>query len=250
MTGMSATSTTAVLHSEWIKIRSLRGSFGSLLAVFIATLAVTTLAFATVGQAEADNGDDLLFGAFYALNFGQIAVLAFGATAVSSEYLNNALRVSLAAVPNRNLFYAAKMAVIGGSGLVVGLVTSFTAFLVGQAFMGPYTLGLGDPGALRACVGGGVYLALMALLAAGLTAVLRSAVAVLSILVPFLLIVSFVIGDIAGSVADFLPDRAGQQVLYQHAEGSLGPWTGLAVTALWAAAAVLAGWWAVRRRDA
>ncbi|MFF3491641.1 ABC transporter permease [Streptomyces sp. NPDC002795] len=247
---MTATSTTAVLHSEWIKVRSLRGSFGSLLAVFIATLAVTALVFPTVGQAEADNGEDLLFGAFYALNFGQIAVLAFGATAVSSEYLNNALRVSLAAVPNRNLFYAAKMAVIGGCGLVVGLLTVFATFLVGQAFMGPYTLDLGDPGALRACLGGGVYLALMALLAAGLTAVLRSAVAVLSILVPFLLIVSFVVGDIAGSVADLLPDRAGQQILHQHTEGLLGPWSGLGVTALWAAVAVLAGWWAVRRRDA
>src|SRR5213076_2946518 len=134
MTAVSATpamSTTAVLHSEWIKIRSLRGSFGSLLAVFVATLAITTLTFATIGQEEAGNGGDLLFEAFYALNFGQIAVLAFGATAVSSEYLNNALRVSLAAVPNRKLFYAAKTAVIGGCGLVVGLLTSFTAFLVG-----------------------------------------------------------------------------------------------------------------------
>ncbi|WP_306317644.1 MULTISPECIES: ABC transporter permease [unclassified Streptomyces] len=245
-------SPTAVLHSEWIKVRSLRGTFGSLLAVLIATLAVTVLAFATIGQAEAEaeDGGDLLFGAFYALNFGQIAALAFGATAVSSEYLNAALRVSLSAVPNRTLFYAAKMAVVGACGLVVGLLTTFAAFLVGQAFMGSYALDLGDPGAVRACVGAGVYLALMALFAAGLTAVLRSAVAVLSILVPFLLIVSFVIGDVAGGAADYLPDRAGQQVLHQHAEGSLGPWSGLAVTALWAAAALFAGWWAVRRRDA
>ncbi|WP_372343154.1 ABC transporter permease [Streptomyces sp. KL116D] len=243
-------STTAVLHSEWIKIRSLRGSFGSLLAVFAATLAVTVLAFATIGQAEADDSEDLLLGAFYALNFGQIAALAFGATAVSCEYLNGALRVSLSAVPRRGLFYAAKIAVVGGCAFAVGTLTTFATFLAGQAFMGSYALGLGDPGAVRACFGGGVYLALMALLAAGLTAVLRSAVAVLSILVPFLLIVSFVVGDVAGSAADFLPDRAGQQVLRQHAVGSLGPWTGLAVTALWAAAAVLAGWWAVRRRDA
>ncbi|MEV1021926.1 ABC transporter permease [Streptomyces sp. NPDC050264] len=243
-------SPTAVLHSEWIKIRSLRGTLGSLLAVFVATVAITTLVSATVGRAEADNGDDALFGAFYALNFGQIAALAFGSTAVSGEYLNGALRVSLAAVPDRTLFYGAKAAVIGAGALVVGMATTFTAFLAGQAFMGADALGLGDPGALRACVGGGVYLALMALFAAGLTAVLRSAVVVLSILVPFLLIVSFVVGDVAGAAADFLPDRAGQQVLRQDMVGSLGPWSGLAVTALWAAAAVLAGWWTVRRRDA
>ncbi|MGW6897753.1 ABC transporter permease [Streptomyces sp. NBC_01727] len=244
-------STLAVLRSEWIKIRSVRSVAGSLTAVFLATLAVTVLAFATVGQAEADNPDaDPVFGAFYALNFGQIAAISFGATALSSEYLNGALRVSLAAVPRRDLFYAAKMTLVGVLALVIGLVTSFTAFLVGQLFMGKYAIGLGEPGALRAALGGGIYLALMALLAAGLTALLRSAVAVLSLLIPFILIVSFVVGDIAGGVAQYLPDRAGQLVLQQNPEGSLGPWTGLAVTAAWASAALLTGWWAMRRRDA
>ncbi|MGW1548640.1 hypothetical protein ACWCQX_17630, partial [Streptomyces sp. NPDC002346] len=47
-------STTDVLRSEWIKIRSVRAVSGSLMAVFLVTLAVTLLAFATVGQAEAE----------------------------------------------------------------------------------------------------------------------------------------------------------------------------------------------------
>ncbi|MFE0106124.1 ABC transporter permease [Streptomyces sp. NPDC059009] len=242
--------TTAVLHSEWIKIRSLRGSLGSLLAVFVATVAITVLAMASVGQAEADNGEDLLFGAFYALNFGQIAAIAFGTTAVSSEYVNGALRISLAAVPRRGAFYAAKMAMVGALALVAGLAATFVSFVAGQAFMGKYALGLDDPGAVRACAGGGIYLALMALFAAGLATVLRSGVAVLSLLIPFILIVSFVFVDVAGSVADFLPDRAGQQVLHANPEGTLGPWTGLGVSALWTAAALLAGWWTLRRRDA
>ncbi|WP_326668587.1 ABC transporter permease [Streptomyces sp. NBC_01257] len=244
-------STTAVLHSEWIKIRSVRSVAGSLTAVFLATMAVTVLTFATVGQAEADKADaDLVFGAFYALNFGQIAAISFGATAISSEYVNGALRISLAAVPRRTLFYTVKMSLVGGAVLAVGLVTSFSSFLTGQLFMGEYAVGLGEPGALRAAFGGGIYLALMALFAAGLTVLFRSAVAVLSLLIPFILIASFVVGDIAGGAADYLPDRAGQLVLHQHVESSLGPWTGLAVTAAWAAAALLAGWWALRSRDA
>ncbi|MFE2020153.1 ABC transporter permease [Streptomyces sp. NPDC059499] len=244
-------STTAVLYSEWIKIKSVRSVSGPLIAVFAATLAITVLTFATVGQAEADNADaELVFGAFYALNFGQIAAISFGATALSSEFLNGAMRISLSAVPRRGLFYAAKMSVVGGLALIVGMITSFTTFLVGQMFMGDYAIGLGEPGALRAAFGGGIYLTLMALFAAGLTALLRSAVAVLSLLIPFILIVSFVVGDIAGGVAQYLPDRAGQLVLHQNPEGSLGPWTGLAVTAAWAGAALLAGWWAVRKRDA
>ncbi|MFF8616747.1 ABC transporter permease [Streptomyces sp. NPDC015350] len=244
-------STAAVLHSEWIKIRSVRSVAGSLAAIPLVTLAITVLAFATVGQAEADNpGADPVFNAFYALNFGQIAAISFGATSISSEYLNGALRISLAAVPRRNLFYAVKIALIGTTALAVSLVTSLSSFLVGQMFMGEYAIGLGEPGALRAVVGGGTYLALMALFAAGLAVVLRSAVAVLSLLIPFILIVSFVVGDVAGSVAQYLPDRAGQLVLHQNPEGGLGPWGGLAVAAAWAAVAVLAGWWAIRRRDA
>lgn len=243
--------TTAVLHSEWIKIKSVRASLGSLVAVFAATVAVTVLAFAAVGTAEADNADyEPLFDAFYALNFGQIAAISFGTTAMSSEYLNGALRISLTAVPRRGLFYGAKVAVVGALALGVGVLTSFAGFLTGQAFLGEYAIGLGHDGAVRACVGGGVYLALMALFAAGLTVLLRSGVAVLSILIPFTLIVSFVVGDVASGVAEYLPDRAGQQVLHENPAGTLGPWAGLAVTAAWAAAALLAGWWALRRRDA
>lgn len=244
-------STTAVLHSEWIKVRSVRSVSGSLIAVFAATLLVTLLVFPTLGQAEADKPDnDSLFFAFYALNFGQIAAISFGATAMSSEFLNGALRISLSAVPNRDLFYAAKMSVIGCLAVGTGLITSLGTFVVGQAFMGEYAVGLGESGALRAVVGGGIYLALMTLAAAGLTALLRSAVAVLSLLVPFVLIVSFVVGDVAGGAAQYLPDRAGQLILHQTTEGSLGPWTGLAVTGAWAGLALLAGWWAVRTRDA
>ncbi|MGX1883060.1 ABC transporter permease [Streptomyces sp. NPDC055287] len=243
--------TTAALHSEWIKVRSMRSTVGSLASVFAVTIAITVLASAPVGRAEADSADyDPVLGTFYALNFGQIAAIAFGTTAVSSEYVNGALRTSLTAVPDRSRFYAAKMALVAGPALAVGLVTGFAAFLAGQAFMGEYAIGLGDPGVLRACVGCGIYLALMALFAAGLTTLLRSGVAVLSLLIPFILIVSFVIGDVAEGAAAYLPDRAGQLVLQQDPTGSLGPWTGLAVTAAWAAAAVLAGWWALRRRDA
>lgn len=239
-----------VLHSEWIKTRTLRGTAVSLVSLFAVTVGVTVLVMATIGQAEADGSEDLLFGAFYAVNFGQLVAISFGTLAFSSEYVNGALRVSLAAVPSRGRFYAAKALVVGVLGCAVGLVTTFTVFLAGQAFMGEYALSLADPGAVRACLGGGLYLGLMALFAAGCAAVLRSGMATLSILIPFILIVGFVVGDIATGVAAYLPDRAGQQVLYQDPSGTLGPWAGLAVTAAWAAAALLTGWWCVRRRDA
>ncbi|MGW1228611.1 ABC transporter permease [Streptomyces sp. NPDC002530] len=243
--------TTAILRSEWIKMRSVRSVTGSLAAIFLATLAITVLVSATIGQAEAEkDGADLVFGAFYALNFAQIAAISFGAMAISTEYVNDGLRISLTAVPRRMRLFAVKMFLIGSTALAVGLFTAFSSFLVGQLFMGDHAIGLGEPGALRAAFCSGIYLALMALLAAGLAVLLRSAAAVLGVLIPFILIASFVVGDVAGGAADYLPDRAGQLVLHQQQEsGSLGPWAGLAVTAGWTAAALLGGCWAIRRRD-
>lgn len=241
----------AAFHSEWIKVRATRPVFGALLATFLVTVGITVAVCAAFGEAESDNADfDPLFTVFYGLNFGQIAALAYGTTAVSGEYHNGAIRISLAAVPRRGLFYAAKMAAVGGPALAVGLLTGLVTFLAGGAFLDGSRVGLDDPAAVRAVLGCGIYLALMALLAAGLTTLLRSGVAVLSLLIPFLLIVSFVVGDIATGAARYLPDRAGQLVLHQSPDGGLDPWAGLAVTACWAAAAVLAGGWRLKHRDA
>jgi ABC-2 type transport system permease protein len=111
-----------VLHSEWIKIRTLR----SLVA----------------GLADRPRGDGALLRArrrptpaattstrcsrsSSASAFGQIAAIAFGTTAVSSEFQGGALRVSLAAVPHRGRWFAAKATAIAVPVLAVGLVTGW-----------------------------------------------------------------------------------------------------------------------------
>ncbi|RPF25209.1 hypothetical protein EDD96_7287 [Streptomyces sp. Ag109_G2-6] len=247
----TALPTRPVLYSEWIKIRSLRGSFTALIMILASTVGIQTLTAAAIGQAEGGAlGEDPLFAAYYGIFWGQIAAMAFGTTALSAEFHNGALRTSLAAVPNRTRFYLSKMAVIGGLALLVGQVTGVLTFVAGQAAMGPYALHLGDPGSYRAIVGSGLYLTLIALFAAGLTALLRSGALVLSLLIPLFLMVSFIVGAATGGVAEFLPDRAGQLVMHSQAGGHLGPWSGLGVLTLWAGAALAGGWLAVRRRAA
>lgn len=235
------------LHAEWIKIRTLRSLVRGLAAVLLATTAFSALA----GLDDAGDGEfDPLFSIFFGVSFGQIAAITFGAQTVAAEFRGGALRVSLAAVPDRVRWFLAKVVAIGIPVLVTGLVTGGLSLLVGTSVLGSGANGPGRWEELRAVVGCGLYLTLMALLAAGLAAVLRSGTATLSILIPFLLIVSFVVGNAAGGVADFLPDRAGQVILHATWDGTLGPWTGLAVTAAWAAAALAAGGWSVWRRDA
>ncbi|MGW7526945.1 ABC transporter permease [Streptomyces sp. NPDC054783] len=232
----------SVLHAEWIKIRTLRSLVGGLAAILLATTAFSALA-----AADAD-GSDSLYSVFFGVSLGQIAAIAFGTTAVSAEFRGGALRLTLAAVPDRRRWFAAKATAIALPVVAVGLLTGLVTLLVGKSVLG--TSGPAWSEGLRGAVGCGLHMTLMALFAAGLTAVLRSGVATLSVLIPFLLVVSFVVGDLSAGVADFLPDRAGQVALHSAWDGTLGPWSGLAVTALWSAAALLAGAWTLERRDA
>lgn len=244
----------AALHSEWIKIRSLRSLSGTLLAVLVATAGFSLLVTGLLGRPEPGSTDfDPVLFSYYGLNFGQLAAITFGAMAMAGEYKNGGIRVALTAIPHRGRFYAAKLAAVGGLTLAVGLLTSLICFFAGQALMDEgFGIGIADPGAARAVIGCALYLALAALLAAGLSAVLRSVTGTMSLLVPLFLMLSFVIGDVSrgNSAADFLPDRAGQQILLQDPSGALGPWTGMAVMTGWAALAVAAGWISLRRRDA
>ncbi|WP_442727588.1 ABC transporter permease [Streptomyces pseudogriseolus] len=236
-----------VFRSEWLKIRTVR----SLLATLFVLFAVTTAFSALAGLDPEDPGADPLFTALSGTTLGQIAALTFGSLAVSAEYRESAaVRLSLTAVPRRGLWFAAKAAAIASVVLAVALVTCLAAQLAGLAVLGAAADGLTTADQVRGVLGGAVYLTLMALFAAGLATLLRSGVATLSVLIPFILIVSFVVGDALGAVVDFLPDRAGQTVLRGEPDGTLSPWTGLAVTACWTAAALLAGAWRLRRRDA
>ncbi|MGW1540632.1 ABC transporter permease [Streptomyces sp. NPDC002309] len=236
-----------VLHAEWLKILTLRSLCGTLCALF----AVSTAFSALSGISSASDPEfDPLFHALSGIMPGQIAAIAFGAMAVSAEYHGGALRVSLTAVPQRGRWYAAKLTAIAVPALLVGLLTTGASLLAGRSGMGDAAAGLTVGEQVRGVLGGGVYLMLIALFAAGFAALLRSGTAALGILVPFILIISFVIGDAAGRAVEFMPDRAGQIVLQETWDGTLGPWTGLAVTAVWTAAALAAGAWSVLRRDA
>ncbi|MFF7725040.1 ABC transporter permease [Streptomyces sp. NPDC008001] len=243
-----------VLRSEWIKIRSVRPLLVTLSAVFVATVGVTVLVHAMVGRAEAGSADfEPVYGSYFGLNFGHIAAVCFGVLVVGTEYgAGGQIRLSLAAVPRRGLFWSGKLAVLAALALPVGLATGFGCFLGAQALLGEYGVGLGAPGALRSAIGCGLYLTLLTVFSAGVAAVLRSQVGALSVLTPVVFLISPVFAGVSGigKVVAFLPDRAGQQILHPVPEGPLGAWSGMGVMALWAALAAAAGWWSLRRRDA
>jgi ABC-2 type transport system permease protein len=65
----------------------------------------------------------------------ELATAVLGVLCISSEYSSGIIRTSLIAVPERGRVLAAKSLVFAVVTFVVGEVTSFTAFFVGQALI-------------------------------------------------------------------------------------------------------------------
>ncbi len=56
----------------------------------------------------------------------------------------------------------------------VGMATSFATFFLGQLMLGDLGTSLSDDGVLRAVIGGGLYMTLIALFSMGVATMLRS----------------------------------------------------------------------------
>ncbi|MGW5372497.1 ABC transporter permease subunit [Streptomyces sp. NPDC004009] len=251
-----------VIRSEWTKLRSVSSTAWTLSLAVLVTIALGMLISALTRSQFGDMPvrDRLSFDAtvvsFAGMTLGQLAMIVFGVLVVSGEYSTGMIRVSLAAVPRRGVFLFGKIAVATALALVVGMVTSFAAFFLGQAMLGSLRTHIGDPGVLRAVIGGGLYMTLIAVFSMGVATMLRSPLLSLGILMPFFFLVSNILGNVDATkkVGRFLPDQAGSRIMQVVPrigdDTPYGPWGGLGIMALWVAAALAGGYVLLRRRDA
>ncbi|MEU9477087.1 ABC transporter permease [Streptomyces sp. NPDC048191] len=251
-----------VIRSEWTKIRSVASTVWTLSLAVVLTIAVGML-ISALSRSQFDSmpvRDRLAFDptyvSFAGMSLGQLAMIVFGVLVVSNEYSTGMIRVSLAAVPQRATFLFSKIAVAGALALLVGMCTSFVAFFLGQAMLGPHRAGIGDPGVLRAVLGGGLYMTLIAVFSMGVAAMLRSPMLSLGILMPFFFLVSNILGNVDATkkIGRFLPDQAGSRIM-QVVPGigddrPYGPWGGLGIMVLWVIAALAGGYAVLKSRDA
>jgi ABC-2 type transport system permease protein len=252
-----------VIESEWIKLRSLRSTLWSFVAaaVFIIGLGVLFSSFRAntlnsaqfVGDFSFDATQVSLRGIFLA----QLAIGVLGVMAVTGEYSTGMIRATLSAVPRRLPVLWAKLAVFAGVVFVLMLASTFIAFELGQSILSSthHQASLSTPGAVRAIVGGALYLAILAMLGVGLGFLVRNTGGAIASLFGLLLILPVLAqalpGHWAGDVWKYLPMPAGTSITGTLQDPSLlSPWTGLGVFSLYAVAAVGAGAVMLKRRDA
>jgi ABC-2 type transport system permease protein len=251
----------AVIRSEWIKLRSLRSTWWSLLATVVIIVGLGTLVsslrahrFAQEGRVIFDPTLISLRGVFLA----QLAIGVLGVLVITGEYSTGMIRSSLAAVPHREPVLIAKALVFAATAFIVTELAAFAAFLLGQHALAITHLQahLRTPGAERAILGAGLYLTLIGLLAVGLGFLIRSTAGAIATLFGIVLVLPILAQALptpySTDVSKYLPLNAGTQIMAtMHADPSmLGPWTGLGVTALYAVVALLAGSVMLKRRDA
>ena len=255
-----------VMAAEWTKIRSVRSTVWSLILLVVISLGFTALFVGlTVAQWDQASPQDraqimadptgmILGSGFF---FSQLAICVLGVMVIASEYSTGMIRASLLAVPRRLPMFAAKGVVFGLLVLVVGVVVSFGSFFIGAPILDSKArVSLGDPGVLRAVVGGGLYLAMLGLFALAIGAIVRHTAAGITGVIGFVLVLSPLAQLLPGSFGDhvhaYLPSEAGHLIAQarQAPNDLLTPWQGYGVFCLWTAVLLVVAAALLKRRDA
>ncbi len=252
-----------VVRSEYTKLRSVRSSYWTLLAAVVAIVGLGAVLCATyighydhIRASERASFDPTSFS-LNGMLLAQLAVGVLGVLLITNEYTTGMIRATFAAVPQRRTVLAAKALVFTVVTLVVGEVACFAAYLIGQSILSSKHIesSLSDPGVLRAVIGGGLYLAVLGLLALGLGTLIRHSAGAIAALFGLILVLPGIAHALPQSWQDhvnqYLPSNAGTQIWHIRLDPhTLSPWAGLGVFCIYAAVALAAGALLLSRRDA
>ncbi len=250
------------LRSEFTKIRSVRSTYWTLIALIVVTIGIGALACLGAVSRGADHGPlfDATQRSLAGLILGQLIITVLGALTITSEYSTGMIRSSLIVQPRRGTMLAAKGVVFFLVSMVTGLVASFVSFFIGQAILSSKNLNvsLGDPNVLRAVIGGALFLAVCGMLAFGLGTLLRhtagAITASIGLLFVLFVLINFLPSNWQDHVDKWIPFNAGSQIWStipaQGQPSMFSPWTGFAVFTAYAVIAIAAGAFAFLKRDA
>ncbi len=206
-------STTALLRSELLKLRSLPSTYVVIAAAVSVGLGVGIVEMASTAHhwLQIDPQDRAAFDpvadSFSGFQFAELAFGALGVVAITTEYATGTMHATLVATPRRATLYAVKLAALIVVVLPICVASTFAAFILGQRALLPRHLdvALSDPEVLRAVIGAGLYMVVVALVGFGLGAVIRHTAGALTVM--FTLV--FLAWPLARAVESFsyIPDH-------------------------------------------
>src|SRR6266481_9315529 len=130
-----------VIRSEWTKLWSVRSSLWSLLAAFVFTIGIGTLACAVVSH-HWPHMDPHERANFHPLEpnlagvqLAQLAIGVLGVLIITAEYSTGMIRASFTAVPKRLPVLWAKAMVFGATTLALMLPAVLLSFVIVQAIL-------------------------------------------------------------------------------------------------------------------
>jgi ABC-2 type transport system permease protein len=254
------------IRAEWAKTWSdpvtpwlLAGLVVLSAAVSAATIATARCPAGVAGGCAQDPAKISLTGVYV----GQAVAALAGVLAIGAEYGTGMIRVTLTAIPRRDRLLAAKAVVLAGPVLVAAAVALGAAALAGvvvlpgHGFTAVRGFDLASASMWRAWCCAAVYLPLVALLALGVTAIVRDSAAAIGIALGVLYLFPVVAKSVGDQALARRLEQIGPLAAGLDSQATTGlhglpltPWQGLGVVTLWAAGALLLGGWAFRLRDA
>ncbi|HXL92812.1 MAG TPA: hypothetical protein VN969_28095 [Streptosporangiaceae bacterium] len=257
-----------VTGSEFIKIRSVRSTYFTLIAFILAGIGFSVLFAAGQVSHWGNSQSGIGFNAttptlIGVVMLGELIIVVLGALTITSEYGTGMISTSLTVMPRRVVLLAAKAIVFTAVMLAVSLPTSFAAYFAGQAIFATKhaSTTLSDPNVLRAVLLAGLVVPLFGLLALGLGAIIRHTAGAITSLLGLIFLLPLLAQALPNSwyqaIARWLPGgEALHPIITTGQSGQayssylFGAWGEFAVIAGWAAAALILGGWLLYRRDA
>jgi len=254
------------LRAEWTKLRTVPGPAWLLAGSVVAMIGVGAAASSAATYPPFNAVQDTTKTALTGIVLGQAVIAILAVLMVTSEYSFGTIRVTLVALPRRVEVLAAKAVLLTVLTLIAGTVAVAGSLLVGRLILahngftpahGYALISLAHGSTVRAAVGSVLYLALIGLLTLGAATVLRDSAASIGGALGLLYLFPILSGVVSSAgwhrhLTQIGPMTAGLGIQTTVGVGSLtlGPWTGLGVSALWAAGALLAGGLLLAWRDA
>jgi ABC-2 type transport system permease protein len=248
-------------RSEWTKMRTVRSTMWTLVITVVLGLGVSAIATAETRShwtPSSAHGFDPTALSLIGTLIGEFAIGVLGVLVMSAEYSTGTIRAVLSAAPRRLDVLVAKILVFVAVAVVVAEFVAFASFFLGQALLTPPAIHatLSSPGALRAVVGSGLYIATLGLLGLGLATIIRHSAGAISCFVGILLVLPLIVQALPTSLAmdvrKFLPDRIGAAMITTNGStnGAFSPWVGLLLLVGYAVAVNVIGAILLARRDA